>query len=126
MLYLKAVTNLELILGMLAEATTTQFHTVRVSVFFPELKCDENDGGGVAENARMKIEQKSGRAVVSGENHLDLQKGEGQKANRSKRGLMRLKSQIRPAYRQAGSHSYMFLTSNLMRAMNPCGANGAS
>lgn len=59
MLYLKAVTNLELILNMLAEATTIQFHTVRDSVGFPELKRDANDGGGVAGNARKEIEQKS-------------------------------------------------------------------
>ena len=76
---------MELILNMLARATTTQFHMARDSVGFPDLKRDAKDGGGVAGNARKEIEQKSGRAAVSGENHLDLQK-----AKRKERGVIEI------------------------------------
>lgn len=71
------MSNLELILNMLAEATTTKLHTVRDSKGFPDLKRDANDGGGVAGNARKEIEQKSGKKVVSGENHEPLRKLKG-------------------------------------------------
>ncbi len=73
------MSNLELVLNMLAEATTTELHKGRDSKGMPELKRDENDGGGIAGNTRKEIERKSGRKVLKKENYLEL--GLGRKKN---------------------------------------------
>jgi len=68
------MTNLELILNMLAEATTTKLHKDRDSKDMGHLRKDAIDGGSVAGNARKEIEQKSGKNVLAKENYLALRK----------------------------------------------------
>jgi DNA-damage-inducible protein D len=63
--------ELELILTMLGEATTTELSHTRQSQGLPLLKKDARDGGGVAGNARKEIESKSGRKVVMKGNYLE-------------------------------------------------------
>ena len=63
--------DLELILTMLGEATTTRFTRDRDSKEFPNLKKDANDGGEVAGSTRKNIEQKLEKSVVSSENFLE-------------------------------------------------------
>jgi len=63
--------DLELILTMLGEATTTRFTRDRDSKEFPNLKKDANDGGEVAGSTRKNIEQKLGKSVVSSDNFLE-------------------------------------------------------
>lgn len=63
--------DIELILTMLGEATTTRFTKDRDSQEFPALKKDANDGGAVAGATRKDIEQKLGKPVVSHDNLLD-------------------------------------------------------
>ncbi len=63
--------ELELILTMLGEATTTELSRTRDSLGMPSLKKDAKDGGGVAGNARKDIELRSGKPVASRENYLD-------------------------------------------------------
>jgi len=62
--------ELELILTMLGEATTTKLTQVRESRGLPLLKKDAKDGGQVAGNARKEIELKSGKKVIMKENYL--------------------------------------------------------
>ena len=62
--------DIELILTMLGEATTTRFTRDRDSQRFPELKRDSKDGGNVAGATRKNIEGKLGKSVVSRENYL--------------------------------------------------------
>ena len=62
--------ELELILTMLGEATTTKFTQVRNSKGLPLLQKDAVDGGNVAGNTRKEIEVKTGRKVTSKENYL--------------------------------------------------------
>jgi DNA-damage-inducible protein D len=62
--------DLELILTMLAEATTTKLHKDRNSQGFPKLKKDAKDGGGIAGRTRKDIEKTSGKKVVNKENYL--------------------------------------------------------
>jgi len=57
--------DIELILTMLGEATTTRLHRDRNSKGFPLLKKDAKDGGNVAGRTRKDIEHKSGRSVIS-------------------------------------------------------------
>jgi len=64
--------DLELILTMLGEATTTRFTKERDSREFPKLKNDATDGGSVAGATRKDIEKRLGKTVVSKENYLKL------------------------------------------------------
>ena len=69
--------DIELILIMLGEATTTRFTKERDSEEFHKLKKDAKDGGDVAGSTRKDIEQKLGKSVVSSDNFLE--KSEKQK-----------------------------------------------
>lgn len=62
--------DLELILTMLGEATTTKLTKDRESKGFSKLKRDAQDGGKVAGRTRKDIEKQSGKRVVSKENYL--------------------------------------------------------
>lgn len=62
--------DIELILTMLGEATTTRLTKDRDSQELPKLKNDAKDGGEVAGSARKDIESKLGKSVVSKENYL--------------------------------------------------------
>jgi len=63
--------DMEIILTMLGEATTTRLTTGRDSKTFVELKDDAKDGGDVAGSTRKDIEQKLGKSIVSNENYLE-------------------------------------------------------
>lgn len=62
--------DIELILTMLAEATTTKITKDRNSKGFPKLKKDAQDGGAVGGRTRRDIELTSGKKVISKENYL--------------------------------------------------------
>lgn len=66
------MTDIELILTMLGEATTTKLHRDRDSVGMPRLKKDAKDGGAVAGRTRKDIEKQSGKPVISPENFKQL------------------------------------------------------
>jgi len=63
--------DMELILTMLAEATTTKLTQVRDSKGFKPLKRDASDGGNVAGETRNNIEKLSGTKIVSPQNFFD-------------------------------------------------------
>ena len=62
--------DMELILTMLGEATTTRFTRERDSAGLEPLKKDARDGGAVAGRTRKDIEKQSGRKIVSKKNFL--------------------------------------------------------
>ena len=64
------MTNLELILNMLAEASTTEISKVKQPENFVKNRKVARQGGTVAGKARKEIESKTGRSVVSQENFL--------------------------------------------------------
>jgi DNA-damage-inducible protein D len=66
------MTDIELILTMLAEATTTKIHGDRDSKGMEPLKTDVHDGGAVAGRTRKDIEAQSGNTVISTENFKPL------------------------------------------------------
>jgi len=66
------MTDIELILTMLGEATTTKLHRDRDSVGMPTLKKDAKDGGAVAGRTRKDIEKQSGQPVISSANFKQL------------------------------------------------------
>ncbi len=63
--------ELELILTMLGEATTTELSQRRDSKGFSSLKKDSKEGGEVAGNARKEIEIKTGKKIASKGNFLE-------------------------------------------------------
>lgn len=73
------MTDLELILTMLGEATTTQIHKDRNSQGFTQLHKDAREGGAVAGRTRKDIEKKTGKKIVSKGNYLP-----GKKKNKLK------------------------------------------
>ena len=66
------MTDIELILTMLAEATTTELHRDRDSQGMKPLKKDALDGGAVAGRTRKDIESQTGKPVISARNFKQL------------------------------------------------------
>jgi DNA-damage-inducible protein D len=66
------MTDLELIFTMLGEASTTEIARRKNTKGFIENRQVAKEGGTIAGDARKALEKKSGRAVVSKENFLDL------------------------------------------------------
>ena len=66
------MTNMELILSMLAEESTRQISAATKPRTMPQHHRVAASGGGVARNARHEIEQKTGRRVVSSDNASNL------------------------------------------------------
>lgn len=62
------MTNLELVLNMLAETATTEISQTKKPKTFPENKKVAKDGGTVAGNARKEIESKTGKKVITPKN----------------------------------------------------------
>ena len=69
------MTDIELILTMLAEATTTKLHKDRDSKGMIPLTKDAQDGGAVAGRTRKDIETQTGTPVISPENFKVLEGG---------------------------------------------------
>jgi len=59
------MSNLELVLNMLAEATTTEISEEKKPKTFTENKTIANQGGTIAGNTRKAIEEKTGKKVVT-------------------------------------------------------------
>ncbi len=66
------MTDIELILTMLGEATTTKLHRDRDSKGIAPLEKDAKDGGAVAGRTRKDIEKQSGKPVISNNNFKKL------------------------------------------------------
>ena len=68
------MTNLELIFSMLGEASTTEITKARDSKGFEECKDSSKEGGKISGNARLELEKKTGKKIVSSKNYLDIRK----------------------------------------------------
>ncbi|MDY0199255.1 MAG: Bro-N domain-containing protein [Tenuifilaceae bacterium] len=68
------MTNLELVLNMLAEATTTEISKEKKPKNFKENQKIAKQGGTIAGNTRKEIEEKTGKKVVSSQNAKELSK----------------------------------------------------
>lgn len=64
--------DIELILTMLAEATTTELHKTRDSIGFRKLHIDTHDGGKITGRTRKDIEKQTKKPVPSKGNFLKL------------------------------------------------------
>ena len=68
------MTNLELVLNMLAEASTTEISKDKKPETFAENKTVARKGGEVAKAARLQLENTTGKKVVTSQNAKSLQK----------------------------------------------------
>jgi hypothetical protein len=66
------MTNLELVLNMLAETATTEISDKRKPKTFPENRTVAKEGGTIAGNARKQIEAKTGKKVITRKNAKEL------------------------------------------------------
>ena len=66
------MTTLELVLNMLAEATTTEISKTIKPSTFPENVQVAQTGGAIAGHARQEIEEKTGKPVISSKNAVQL------------------------------------------------------
>ncbi|MFA4975597.1 MAG: BRO family protein [Candidatus Paceibacterota bacterium] len=65
------MTNLELVLNMLAETATTEIHKKKESQGISKLKSDARAGGNIAGGARKKLEKKLGNSIITKNNFLE-------------------------------------------------------
>mgnify|MGYP000905162470 CR=1 FL=1 len=68
------MTTLEIVLNMLAEATTTELTKTTNPQGLEENKKVAKEGGSIAGNARKEIEQETGNSVITSKNSLDFKK----------------------------------------------------
>jgi len=67
------MTNLEIVLNMLAETSTTEISKVKKPETFNDNKKVAREGGTIAGNARKEIENKTGKNVITSQNANSLQ-----------------------------------------------------
>ncbi|MDO9592700.1 MAG: phage antirepressor protein [Erysipelotrichaceae bacterium] len=68
------MTNLELVLNMLAEASTTEISKEKQPETFEENKTVARQGGLVANAAKNQLEETTGKKVVTGKNAREIEK----------------------------------------------------
>ncbi|MCD4669631.1 MAG: hypothetical protein K8S14_04225 [Actinomycetia bacterium] len=73
------MTNLELVLNMLAEVSTTEISEKQKPKNFNENKKVAKKGGNVAKKARKEIEKQTGESIVSSKNAKQIQNKETKK-----------------------------------------------
>ncbi len=66
------MSNLELVLNMLAEVTTKEISKKEDPKTFSHSKKIANDGGSIAGNTRKQIEKRTGTKVITSKNNLQL------------------------------------------------------
>jgi len=66
------MSNLELVLNMLAEATTTEISKEKTPETFEDSRVIAEQGGAIAGNARKEIEAKTGKGVITKQNAKQL------------------------------------------------------
>lgn len=74
------MTNLELVLNMLAEATTTEISKKKLPKTFNENRKIAKQGGTIAGNTRREIEAKTGDKIVTAKNAKSLESKENKRA----------------------------------------------
>jgi prophage antirepressor-like protein len=68
------MTNLELVLNMLAEATTTEISKENNPISFEDNQEIARQGGTIAGNARREIEEKTGKSIITPRNAKEIKK----------------------------------------------------
>ena len=67
------MSTLELVLNMLAEATTAEISKEKKPETFEENRIVANEGGAAAGEARVAVEKRTGKSVITSKNANELQ-----------------------------------------------------
>ena len=81
------MSTLELVLNMLAEATTTELTHTEHPIGLDENKHVAKRGGTIAGNARKEIEKETGKPVVTSKTAVDLSKLLGDVSKKTSRDV---------------------------------------
>lgn len=65
------MTDLELIFSMLGERATTEITQAQNAKGFNELKIASKKGGNISKNARLELEEETGKKVLSSNNYFN-------------------------------------------------------
>jgi len=76
------MTNLELVLNMLAEATTSEISKEKHPRTFEDSRRIAKQGGTIAGNTRREIEEKTGKKIITSQNAKQLDKGKKKEIDR--------------------------------------------
>ena len=68
------MTNMELVLNMLAEVSSTEISKSSNNSGYDNVKSSVIKGGNVAKNAKEQIEKETGKKIVTGTNNKDIKK----------------------------------------------------
>ena len=82
------MSNMEIVLNMLAETTTKELSKKEDPKTFSESRSIAKKGGSVAKNTRLDIENKLGEKVVSSKNAVDLIEEKSKKKKELRRALI--------------------------------------
>jgi len=77
------MTDLELIFSMLGEAATTEITKVQDAHGFDENRIAASKGGNIAGDARKKLEDETGKKIVSDDNYLEVPEGKKRLQNKN-------------------------------------------
>ena len=68
-----SMTNMELVLNMLAETSSTEISKSKTKNGIDNVKESVIEGGNIARDARIKLEEKTGKKIVTSKNRKSLQ-----------------------------------------------------
>ena len=68
------MTNMELVLNMLAETSSTEISKSKTTKGFKEAEDSVREGGNIARVAREQLERKTGKKIVSAKNAKEIRK----------------------------------------------------
>ena len=84
------MTNMELVLNMLAETSSTEISKSKNRKGFKEAEDSVKKGGNIAKNAKEQLEKETGKKVISDKNAKEIRKlnsGEQQRYMTHKRNI---------------------------------------
>ena len=73
------MTNMELVLNMLAEVSSTEISKSSNNSGYDNVKSSVVKGGNVAKNAKEQIEKETGKKIITSSNNKDIKQIENKK-----------------------------------------------
>ena len=68
------MTNMELVLNMLAETSATEISKSKNEIGFDKTQESVKEGGNIAKSARKQLERKTGKQIISNKNAKEMRK----------------------------------------------------
>lgn len=68
------MTNMELVLNMLAETSATEISKSKNEIGFDKTQESVKEGGNIAKSAREQLERKTGKQIISNKNATEMRR----------------------------------------------------